>query len=152
MSHSQSTRSGVVRDHVSAQVAGVVEAGCALAARVWLLSRVSPQVDLQAAVLREAFPTLHTGVRLLARVNAHVDAQSGLVDKRLAAIGARNWRLPGVTRTMHNQLLAAEEALAAEAAVEGFADGLMEDSLLLGELADVTGVPHLTISSHYMWL
>ena len=67
-----------VCDHVSAQVAGVVEAGCALVARVWLLSRVSPQVDLQAAILREALPTLITSVRLLPSVNAHVDAQRGL--------------------------------------------------------------------------
>lgn len=65
---------GVVCDHVPAQVARVVEAGGALTAGVRLLSRVSPQVDLQAAVLREAFPTLHTSVRLLPGVNAHVDA------------------------------------------------------------------------------
>lgn len=68
-------------DHVSAKVAGVVEAGGALTASVWLLPGVGPQVDLQAAVLREAFSTLRTGVRLLASVNAHVDAQCGLVDK-----------------------------------------------------------------------
>lgn len=36
----------VVCDHVSAQVAGVVEAGAALVARVRLLAGVSPQVDL----------------------------------------------------------------------------------------------------------
>lgn len=79
---------GVVRDHVPAQVAGVVEAGGALIAGVWLLSRVSPQVDLQAAILREAFPTLMTSVRLLPCVDTHVDGQSGLVDERLAAEGA----------------------------------------------------------------
>lgn len=80
----------VVRYHVSAQVAGVVEAGGALIAGVRLLTRVSPQVDLQAAVLRETFPTLWTSVRLLTGVYAHVDAQCGLVDKRLAAQGTRN--------------------------------------------------------------
>lgn len=66
---------------MSAQVAGVVEAGGALVACVRLLSRVSPQVDLQATVLCEAFSTLLAGVWLLSRVNAHVDAQGGLVDK-----------------------------------------------------------------------
>lgn len=72
---------GVVCDHMPAQVAGVVEAGGALIASVWLLSRVSPQVDLQAAVLREAFPALIASVRLLPRVDTHMDGQSGLVDK-----------------------------------------------------------------------
>lgn len=68
-------------DHVSAQVAGVVKAGGALAAGVRFLSGVSPQVDLQAAVLCEAFPTLRTSVGLLASVDTHVDAQRGLVHK-----------------------------------------------------------------------
>lgn len=64
-----------------AQVAVVVEAGVALIAGVWFLSRVSPQVDLQAAVLREALSTLRTGIRLLPGVNAHVDGQCGFAAK-----------------------------------------------------------------------
>lgn len=136
-------------DHVPAQVAGVVEAGGALVAGVRLLPRVSPQVDLQAAVLREAFPALRASVRLLPGVYAHVDAQRGLVDERLAAKGAKNGRFPGVTRPVHNQVFAAEEVLAAEAAVKRFVDSGRK--LLLGELADVTGVPHVTISSNYLW-
>lgn len=92
----------VVCDHVSAQVAGVVEAGGALVAGVRLLSGVSPQVDLQAAVLREALPALRTSVRLLASVYAHVDAQRGLVDERLAAQCARNGRLSRVTRPVND--------------------------------------------------
>lgn len=138
-----------VCDHVPAQVAGVVEASRALVAGVWLLSRVSPQVDLQAAVLREAFPTLRASVRLLPGVNAHVDRQCGLVDERLATKGTGKWHLPGVGRPVYDQVFAAEEALATEAAVQGFVDAVREDVLLLGELADVTGMTHVTISCCY---
>lgn len=79
--HGQSILLGVVCDHVPSQVAGVVETGSTLITGVWLLSGMSPQVDLQAAVLCEAFSALRTGVRLLPGVNAHVNAQCGLVDK-----------------------------------------------------------------------
>ncbi len=143
---SHSSPLSVVCDHVPAQVAGVVEAGGTLIAGVWLLSRVSPQVDLQAAVLREAFPTLSTCVRLLPCVNAHVYGQSGLVDKRLAAKGAGNRRLPGVSCPVYNQVFTTVEALATEAAVQGF---VREDVLLLGELAHITGVHQMTICSYY---
>lgn len=136
-------------DHVPAQVAGVVEAGRALIAGVRLLSRVSPQVDLQAAVLREALPALRTSVRLLPGVNAHVDRQCGLVDERLATKGTGKWHLPGVGCPVDDQVFAAEEALATEAAVQGFVDVVREDVLLLGELADVTGMTHMTISCCY---
>lgn len=138
-----------MRDHVSAQVAGVVEAGGALAAGVRFLSRVSPQVDLQAAVLREALPALRTSVGLLAGVNAHVDAQRGLVDERFATQGARNGRLPRVSRPVDDQVLAGEEALAAEAAVQRLVDSVRVDVVLLGELADMTGVTCLTLGSQY---
>lgn len=151
MYHSWSEHSiRVVCDHVPAQVAGVVEAGGALIAGVRLLPRVSPQVDLQAAVLREALPTLRTSIRLLPGVNAHVDAQCGLVHKRLAAKGAKSGRLPGVTCPVHNQVFTVEEALAAEAAVQRFVDAMWEDVLWLGELADMTRVPHLIITSYYL--
>lgn len=133
-----------------AQVAGVVEAGTALIAGVWLLSRVGPQVDLQAAVLREALPTLRTSVRLFPSVNAHVDTQCILVDERLTTKGTKNGRFSGVTCPVHNQVFTAEEALATEAAVQRFVDTVREDILLLGKLADKTRVPHLTISSYYL--
>lgn len=138
-----------VCDHVSAQVAGVVEAGGALVAGVGLLARMSPQVDLQAAVLREALPTLRTRVWFLSGVDAHVDAKRGLVDERLAAQGARNGGLARVACPVNDQVFAAEEALAAEAAIQGFADGVSEGVLLLWERADVTGVAHLAIRPGY---
>lgn len=49
---------------------------------------------------------------------------------------------------MHDQLLATEETLAAEAAVQRFTDGVRENGLL-GELADVAGESHMTISAYY---
>lgn len=134
-------------EHVSAQVAGVVEAGRAVVAPVRLLSRVCPQVDLQAAVLREAFAALGAGVRLLPGVDAHVDVQRGLVDERLAATGARDRRLPGVSGPMHNEVFAAVEALPAEAAVQRFVRRVQEKGLLLGELADETGEPPVAVRS-----
>lgn len=60
-------------DHVSAQVAEVVEAGGALFAGIGFLSRVSPQMDFQASTMREAFLTLRAGVRLLPRVNTQMN-------------------------------------------------------------------------------
>lgn len=134
-----------VRDHVPPQVAGVVKAGRTLTAGVRLLSGVSPQVDLQAPVLREALAALHTRVRLLPGVYAHVDGQRGLVDERLAAEGAGDRSLPGVGRPVHDQVLAGEEALATEAAVEGFVGRMQEDALLLGELAHGARMPHVNI-------
>lgn len=77
-----------------------------------------------------------------------MNSQRGLADERLAAVGAGNGRLPGVSCPVYDQLLAAEEALATEAAVQGFADGVREDVLLLGELADVARVSRLTVSSN----
>lgn len=47
------------------------------------------------------------------------------------------------------QLLTAKEALATEAAVQGLVDSGNEDVLLLGELAHMTGLCHLTINFHY---
>lgn len=127
-----------MRDHVSAQVARVVETGGALAARERLFSRMRPQVDLEAAVLREAFPTLHAGIRLLAGVNSHVDSQRGLVRESLAAQGTRHGHLTGVSGTVQDKFLAAMEVLATEAAVQRFADRVGEDVVLLREVAGLS--------------
>lgn len=70
-----------VRDHVSAQVAGVIEAGIASRTGIRFLPGVSPQVDLQASVLCETPTTLRTNIGFLSSMYAHVDAQCSLVDK-----------------------------------------------------------------------
>lgn len=68
-------------DHVSTQVAEVVEAGGALYAGVGFLSRMGPQMDFQASTMREAFVTLRAGVRLFPRVNTQMNGQRGLFEK-----------------------------------------------------------------------
>lgn len=54
-----------------------------------------------------------------------------------------------MSRPVDDEVLAVEEALATEAAIQRLVGSVREHVLLLGELADVTGVPRLTLSSHY---
>lgn len=135
-----------VCDHVSAQVAEVVETGGALFAGVGFLSRVSPQVDFQATAMREAFPTLGAGVRLLPRVNTQMNGQRVLFEKRLPAIGTNAGVLAHMSCPVRDQVCGTGKVLAAEAAVKILGVTWNEDVWLLGELADITWVSCLTIS------
>lgn len=146
----------VVCDHVSPQVAEVVEAGGALFAGVGFLPRVSPQMDLQASAVREALPALRAGVRLLPCVNAQVDGQRGLFEKGLPAIGTNAGVLAHVGCPVLDQVFGTEEAPAAEAAVKVLGDIWNEDVRLLGELADIARVAHHAVRPdkghfHYSW-
>lgn len=133
-------------DHVSAQVAEVVEAGGALYASIGFLSRMSPQMDFQASTMREAFPTLRAGVWLLPRVNTQMNGQRGLFEKRLPTIGTNAGVLAHMSCPVCDQVFGTDEVPATEAAVKILGVTWNEEVWLLGKLAEITWVSHLTIS------
>lgn len=109
-------------DHMAAQVAQVAEPCRALPAGIGFLSRVSPQMDLQASTMREAFLTLHAGVRLLPRVNAQVNVQRGLFEKGLPTIWTYEGVPADVSCPVGDQVFRTEEVPAAEAAINTLRD------------------------------
>lgn len=68
-------------DHVSTQVAKVVESGGALNAGIGFLSGMGPQMDFQASTMCEASPALRAGVWLFPCVNTQMNGQRGLFEK-----------------------------------------------------------------------
>lgn len=141
---------------MSTQVAEVVEAGGALYAGIGFLSRMGPQMDFQASTMCEAFPALRAGVWLFPCVNTQMNGQRGLFEKRLPTIGTNAGVLAHMSCPVCDQVFWTEEALAAEAAVKILGVTWNEDVWLLGKLADITWVSHLTISTnkghiYYSW-